>query len=172
MATPVASGELAASQEWQRDRVTQSEQTIGLYHELWKKVRGNHAWSVDGRDLDKGRLAGPVFDAKIAPRLTVVDERSENAQANDLAKNLNPVAGVKIRCLREDIDVYDIEYKDPNKQKLFQTKSYREVKLATAREVLKEAILREGLVAGDLVSDPYAEMTICDVSITIIDSSS
>lgn len=62
-----ASVDASASHEWQRDRVTHSEQSFGLYHELWKMVRGNHAWSVDGRELDNKRLAGPVFDAQNAP---------------------------------------------------------------------------------------------------------
>jgi hypothetical protein len=134
-------------------------------------VRGNHAWSVDGRELDNKRLAGPVFDAQNAPRLTIVDHRSEEVRIRDEANNLNPVAGVRIRCLREDIDIYDITYKDPERQKLFETGRHKKAKEVAAREVLKEALLREGLVAGDLENDPYAEMTICDVAITIIDSS-
>lgn len=168
---PSVSGELSVSLERQRDQVTQSEQSFGFYHELWKMVRGNHAWSVDGRELDNKRLAGPVFDAQNSPRLTIVDHRSDEVRARDEANNLNPVAGVKVRCLREDIDIYDIAYKDPDRQRLFETGKYKKAKEVAAREVLKEALLREGLVAGDLANDPYAEMTICDVAITIIDSS-
>lgn len=164
------SGEASASYDSQRDRIIKSEQTVGLYHELWKKVRGNHAWSVDGRELEKKRLAGPVFDGANSPRLTIIDDRTDEAKAQDKSNNLDPVAEVKVRCLREDIDIYDIAYKDTERQMFFERSSHRKAKLLAAREVLKEALLREGLVAGDLASDPYAEMTICDVAITIIDS--
>jgi hypothetical protein len=117
-------------------------------------------------------LAGPVFDAHAQPRLTLIDDRPEAAKARDKAQNIGPVAAIRVSCLREDIDIYDIRFKDPEQHKeWFETKAHKEAKLATAREILKVALLREGLTAGDLASDPYAEMTICDVAISIIDSS-
>ena len=167
---PKASGEVDGSHEIQQERVTSSEQFVSHYNELWKMIRGNHAWSVDGRELDNKRLAGPVFDAHNDPRLTIVDGRTDEAREKDNANNLNPVAGVQVRCLREDIDIYDIEFKDNEKQKRFEFSSHKQAKLATAVEVLKEAILKEGLVVGNIASDPYAEMTICDVAISITDN--
>lgn len=165
-------GEASVSAGIDTSRIVTSEQEVGIYHERWKMVRGNHAWSVDGRELNNRRLAGPVFDPKKNPRLTIIDDRSEETKARDSQNKLEPVACIQVRCLREDIDIYDIAYKNPDRQKKFEMSRHKDIKLLTAREILKEALLREGLVAGDLIGDPYAEMTICDVAISVTDSRS
>ncbi|MFA8384582.1 MAG: hypothetical protein ACEPO2_03110 [Pelagibaca sp.] len=162
-------GSAEAGHEMQREKTAESAQTESHYHELWKRVRGNHAWSVDGRDLNNKRLAGPVFNPHEEPRLTIIDERNDEGRIKDEATNMNPVASVQVRCLREDIDIFEITYKDSEKQSWFERSAFSKNKLAAAREVLKQAIVREGLVAGDLSNDPYAEVMICDVSITIVD---
>ncbi|WP_340271389.1 hypothetical protein [Sulfitobacter pontiacus] len=167
------SGEISADVGYEKGNTTTvtSQQDAGMYREMWKKVRGNHAWSVSGKDLENGRLAGPVFDGKNDPRLTLLDGRPESQRARDFAQNNIPVAVVRVRCLREDIDIYDIQLTKPEKQSLFSKGKGQDEKMLVAREVLKEALLREGLVAGDISTNPYAEMTICDVAIKIIDSS-
>lgn len=165
-----SAAEAELSHERTRETTTTSEQTVGPFREQWRRVDGYNAWSVDGKNLENGRLAGSVFDAHKEPRLTLIDGRSENARRNDEQKNMQPVAGISVRCLREDIDIYDIRFKDPDRQKLLETSKHKAEKLLAAREVLKEALLREGLSAGNLTSDPFAEMSICDVAITIADS--
>lgn len=163
-------GEASAKFEKEISETTSSEQTVSHYHELWKKVGSNHAWSVDGRELHEGRLAGPVFDHRNDPRLTIIDGRSHEARKRDEEQDMNPVAQVFVQCLREDLDVYDVEYKDPDKQDRFWRSPDRKAKLLAAREVLKVALLEEGLRVGDLVNDPFAEMRVCEVAITITDS--
>lgn len=161
-----------ASHEREYDRSEKSTQEVSAYNEQWKRVSGNHAWSVDGKSQKNERLSGPVFDAQDEPRLTVIDGRSQETKSRHKERNLNPVATVRVRCLREDIDIYEISFTDPNEQRLFERKSHREEKLMTAREILKEALVNEGLAAGEIATNPYAEMTVCDVSISIIDNSS
>ncbi|MFV1753403.1 hypothetical protein [Phaeobacter sp. JH18-37] len=168
---PSASVELEGSLEREKMTETSSEKLESMYHEVWKRINGNHAWTVDGRQLDNQRLAGPVFDASNQPRLTLVDRRDPETKKRDAKRNLEPVASIRVSCLREDIDIYDIAYKDQADQAVFETKRFKEEQLLTAREVLKEALVREGLRAGDISSNPFAEMVLCDVSITIIDES-
>lgn len=171
---PIApAGSLAGglSYENEQTKTVSHHQESGMYREMWKRVKGNHAWSVSGRELEKGRLAGPVFDGKSEPRLTLIDGRSEQQRQTDQARNNHPVAGITVRCLREDIDIYDIKFMKPERQSLFQKSQGQEEKLLVAREVLKEALVREGLIAGDIAQNPFAEMTICDVAINIIDRS-
>lgn len=168
---PNASAELEGGLEHEKTIETSSNQLKSMYHEVWKRVNGNHAWAVDGRQLDNQRLAGPVFDASSQPRLTLVDRRNPETKKRDAEQNLEPVASIRVSCLREDIDIYDIVYKDPDDQDLFETKKFKEKQLLTAREILKEALVREGLRAGDISSNPFAEMILCDVAITIIDES-
>lgn len=169
VASTAAGFDAEASHDRERNKETQSDQLIGMYHEIWKKVRGNNAWTVDGRELDNSRLIGPVFDAHNEPRLTLMDQRSETERANDVTRNIEPTASILVRCLREDIDIYDIKFKEPETQRFFQDKKTKEAQLVAAREVLRLAIVREGLSAADIFSNPYAEMTICDVAISIAD---
>lgn len=79
------------------------------------------------------------------------------------------MASIQISCLREDIDIYEITFKEPEKQGWFAKKPTLEAQQMAAREILKEAIIREGLLSGDLANDPFSEMTICDVAISIIE---
>ncbi len=166
-----ASAEAEAAIDRSRTTETSQETDFDVYHEIWKRIKGNHAWTVDGRELSSSRLAGPVFDAKEHPRLTIIDRRPDEAIERDKKQNLEPVATIKVSCLREDIDIYDIQLKDPEAQSLFKRKPNKEIQLMAAREILKTALITEGLHAGDLPSDPFAEMELCDVSVTIVDYS-
>jgi hypothetical protein len=87
----------------------------------------------------------------------------------DAERQLDPVSSIYIRCKREDLDVYNVRFKDEERQKWFnQSRSRREKEIA-AREVIRLALFEEGLSAGDIVNDPYAEMRICDVTVPLID---
>jgi len=168
----IAGAKAKISHGRERSEQAVSEQTIDWYHEAWSTMDGNHAWSVDGRDLNDRRLAGPAIDDTGEPRLVLIDKRSDEVRERDEDRQLPPMAAIKVSCLREDIDIYEISFKNPEDEKL--AKSNRENKKKremVAREVLKEALIREGLLFGEIVTDPYAEMTICDVAITVTDHS-
>lgn len=166
---PSVSADVEVDAQSEKSSQSSSQQLKSMYHEVWKRVRGNHAWTVDGRELEQQRLAGPVFNAKKEPRLSVIDQRSEDTHRLDAKNNIEPVSTIRVSCLREDIDIYDIAYKDPKDQVFFERKKHKDLQLFTARQIIENALLSEGLVAGDLTSDPFAEMTICDVAISIID---
>lgn len=133
---------------------------------------GYDAWTVNGEEQLGGRLLGPVFDVEAEPRLTLIDLREEDRRLRDEDRLLTPVSRIEVRCLREDIDIHEIKLKDEAEEnKLFGKPGYKE-RLQIARGVLREALLSEGLSVGQLINDPYAEMTICDATIPILDQSS
>lgn len=112
---------------------------------------------------------GPVFDAHREPRLTLADLRKEQQRLNDDARMMQPVSSIEVRCLREDIEISDIQWKDEEKQRSFFARQGRKEKTHIARQILLQALLEESLSVGNLLDDPFAELTICDATIPIID---
>ena len=157
---------------------TRSEQSAtsthskSLYNEQFTRSRDGHdAWSVNGEELG-GCLNGPVFDAETDPRLTLVDIRDEERRLREEANEMIPIARIEVRCLREDVDIYEVKLKDEDQEKRLFGKPGSKERLQIARGVLREALLSEGLSVGQLLDDPYAEMTICDATIPIFNQCS
>ncbi|SLN21210.1 hypothetical protein PSM7751_00740 [Pseudooceanicola marinus] len=142
------------------------------YNEQFTRSREGHdAWSVNGQELG-GCLMGPVFDVRTEPRLTLIDIRNEERRSQEEANALTPTTHIEVRCLREDIDIFDIRLKDEDKEGRLLGKPGRKERVLIARGVIREALISEGLSVGHLIDDPYAEMTICDATIPILDQSS
>lgn len=154
------------------EETVKSAQMKSMFNEqLTRSVNGHDAWRVDGRELEGGRLTGPVFDFEAEPRLTLVDLRSEVRRLSDETNEMIPLSRIEVRCLRDDIDVYDVRLKDEEKHSFLSSKPGHKERIQIARGVIREALLQEGLSVGSLLDDPFAEMTICDVTIPIIDQS-
>lgn len=159
----------ANSEHCQSVEETHSENR-NLYGETWSMIDGNHSWSVNGDRLPDGRLDGAVFNAHEAPRLSVIDQRNEAQRVKDSESCMEPMASIIIRCKQEDIDIYEIKYKDPEKQRTFERSQHKKEKILAAKQVLKLALLQEGLSAGN-PNDPYSDLQICDVQFEISDPS-
>lgn len=143
-----------------------------LFNEQFIRSRDGHdAWSVNGEELG-GYLKGPVFNVETEPRLTLVDLRDRERRMRDEVNEMTPTSRIEVRCLREDIDIHEVKLKDEEKQRRFLGKPGSKERLQIARGVLREALLVQGLSVGQLLDDPYAEMTICDATIPIFDQSS
>lgn len=159
----------AGGHEVEKQETSSSEVRKGVYGEQFtKSSEGHDAWKLDGSQLPNGRLDGPVFDPINEPRLTLRDLRSEEQRTKDEKNSLHPVSRIEIRCLREDIDIYDIRFKNEDRNQVFGYQNGRREKLTIARSLLREALLQESLSVGDMLNDPFAEMTLCDVTIPII----
>ncbi|MBL4929314.1 hypothetical protein [Fuscibacter oryzae] len=170
---PNIGAEAGLSHNSDTSKVLKSVQKMSPFSEQFTfSSEGYEAWNLNGSIRPNGRIIGPVFDHEADPRLTIVDKRSAERKARDDANAMTPVSRIEVRCLREDIDIYDIEFKDEDRQKSFINRSRNKEKLAVARQVLREAILQENLSVGNLIDDPYAEMTICDTTIPIVDQGS
>jgi hypothetical protein len=149
-----------------------STQTVSAFHELSKRSSDNHhAWSVNGKSQPKGRLWGPIWDAHEEPLLALMDRRPPNVLQRDEEMSLPPISRIEVRCLRADLDIYDIQFKDPTRHKLFGSASDQAARMKAAEAFLKQMILAEGLSVGDL-SDRYSELIICDATFAIYEQSS
>lgn len=114
------SGDAEAAAKQETSRSVNSKQEVSAYFELSKRSHDNHrAWSLDGRSLPDGRLWGPVWDAEQEPRLAIVDSRPGEVIQKDASMGFPPFSRIEVRCLREDINIYDIQFKDPAVEKQF-----------------------------------------------------
>lgn len=169
--TPEVSANAEASAQRDTTTTVTSNQTVGPFHELTKRSReGQRAWSIDGKSQPNGRIWGAIWDANEEPRLTVIDKRPPEVARKDEENDFPPISRIEVRCLRADIDIYDIEFKDPQDQGWLASQATGITKIKAAEAFLKHAILDEGLTVGDL-SDRYSELTICDVTVPIHDQS-
>ena len=80
-----------------------------------------------------------------------------------------PFSRIEVRCLREDIDIYDIELKGEEEQNRIFKRPGQQARVKAAEAYLKQQILLEGLRVGEM-SDRYSELTICDATIPISDA--
>ncbi len=166
------SANLEAGGSRERNTDITSEQTLGAFDEIWKRSReGHEAWSLNGDRLEDGRLRGTIWGGRDQPRLAVVDRRSEGARDLDSKNNMPPQARLEVRCKSEDLDIYDIEFKDPAESERFLTRGHKANKLLAAKQFLRKAIFERGLTAGDIEHDKHADMTIADATVAIIDFS-
>jgi hypothetical protein len=103
---------------------------------------------------------GPILDGRPwlaleSPLLQLVDQR------NDRTRGIEPSVRLVIRCLREDLDISDIEIKNPTaRERISASVSSNRMKAAEAyiRNKLEEA----GLEVGD-ISDKFGKITLADV---------
>lgn len=168
---PDISANLDATARRDATTTVTSNQTIGPFHELTKRSReGHRSWSIDGKSQHNGRIWGAIWDAHEEPRLTIIDKRPPEVIKKDEDNDFLPISRIEIRCLRADIDIYDIDFKDPQDQGWLASQSTGITKIKAAEAFLKHTILDEGLTVGNL-SDRYSELTICDVTVPIHDQS-
>lgn len=146
-----------------------STQQVSAYHELNKHSRDGHwAWELDGKSLPNGRLQGSVWDGEQQPRLVLQDLRPPHVVQKDKEKGFPPVSRVEVRCLREDIDIYEIQLKDEEENGVLLSRPGHKARMKSAEAFLKQQILQEGLLVGDL-SDRFSELTIYDATIPVAD---
>ncbi|MFC0199611.1 hypothetical protein [Paracoccus rhizosphaerae] len=169
--TPAVSGNIEALGSREVNKTIISNQEVSPYHELSKRsYDGHRSWSLDGRSLPKRRLWGPVWDAHNEPRLTIIDRRPDIVIQKDADMGFPPFSRIEVRCLREDIDIYDIEFKGEEEQNRIFKRPGQQARVKAAEAYLKQQILLEGLRVGEM-SDRYSELTICDATIPIADAS-
>lgn len=170
-ATPAVSGNLEASASREVSKSVTSNQEASAYHELSKRSHDGHrSWSLDGKSMHMQRLWGSVWDAQSEPRLTIIDRRPVAVIQKDADMGFPPFSRIEVRCLREDIDIYDIQFKNDAENVRIFRRPGQTARLKAAEAYLKQQILLEGLRVGDM-SDRYSELTICDATIPIADES-
>lgn len=157
-----AEGEVSGSQE--QSQSESETQTVDFFDTLHGQSRdGFPSWRVLGHE---SRLEGALWDAVREPLFTIVDTRPEDIIERENERRMSPSASIQIRCLREDLDVYDIEFKDEKEAQLFSKRIGKENRLRAAEAYLKRELLNEGLLFGDL-SDLYSELLLADLVVPL-----
>jgi hypothetical protein len=115
---------------------------------------GDHTWIIEPNAGDV--LLGRPWDAAKAPRLKLVDERSERNSG------IEPAVRVELRCRREDLEIRDITPTNKRDWAALAHDPFGANKLKAAEAVIRTRLARAGLISGNL-EDPFAELTICAV---------
>jgi hypothetical protein len=120
-----------------------------------QKTRGDeYAWLIEP-GINRV-LEGRPWDVDAEPRMKINDARSEGS------RRIEPSIRVEVRCLREDLEIYDIRVLRERRFVSVIKDAFGRNKLAAAEAVIRTRLFREGLDVGDL-SDPFARMTLCSV---------
>lgn len=135
-----------------------TEKVIGHLEQHFTTIDGHPAWEVCA--IGQGHLTGVPWDAAEAPRLKVKRLAERNADGD------KPTVRLEVRCLREDIEIYDLELKEPGKQKWFSRRANRDVNLAAAEQVIKEELLSAGFLRVSDMSEKHGELMIADLIVS------
>ncbi|WP_299678811.1 hypothetical protein [uncultured Roseobacter sp.] len=153
--------DLALGAEAHRSLTTRQELTekvAGHVEQHFTTLEGHPAWEV--RAIGRDCLDGSPWDAAGAPRLKVKRQAERNADGD------KPTMRFEMRCRREDIEISDLELKDPEKQGWFARRSNRDVNLAAAEQVIKEELLSAGFLQVADLNEKHADVVIADVIVS------
>jgi len=101
-------------------------------------------------------LDGRPWDALKTSLLKLVDRRTNRK------KGIAPSARLEIRCLREDLEIRDIEIKDSGLWEKLVNRDGSKNRLKAVEAYIKNQLEKAGLEAGDL-SDKFAKITLAEV---------
>lgn len=116
---------------------------------------GDYRWIVRAATKEL-ELDGHPWDARSSPRLELIDTRKNRH------KGLSPSVRVEVRCLREDLIISDIEWKDAKGWAGLKRSFQHRNRLAAAEAIIRTLLFEAGLTHGPL-DDRYARMTLAEV---------
>lgn len=153
--------ELSLGAEAHRSLTTRQELTEkvgGQIEQHFTTLEGHPAWEV--RAIGRECLNGSPWDAADKPRLKVKRLAERNVDGD------KPTMRFEMRCHREDIEISDLELKDPEKQGWFARRPNRDINLAAAEQVIKEELLSAGFLQTADLSEKHAVLVIADVIVS------
>lgn len=142
-----ATGKAAGSVEKNSTREIRHSGTL-VEHSV--DSEGNNRWSFN--PAEGPNLFGQAFNATEPVMLMRIDGKPPK---------IPPTVKVRVHCLREDIDVLELEAKNVSKS-LLNRGIGEEKKLKLAEEIIKDYLSREGLEFED-VSEKFAKLVVADV---------
>lgn len=116
---------------------------------------GHHAWEVFTNKGASEYLLGPAWDAA-DPVLKVERILARNADGD------KPTVMIEIRCRRADIEIIDLEEKDPAARDFYLRKTNREMSLAAAEQIIREELERIGFLDIPDVTESASRIMIAD----------
>lgn len=120
-----------------------------------KDTQGNYRWEIESESGTP--LQGHPWNADSAPRLKIIDTRT------DKDKGIAPVVRAAVRCLREDLDIKQIEAKDPKIFEQIMEKLGFRNRMAAAEAYIRQQLEKEGLYFSD-ISEKYSALELANVS--------
>jgi len=158
--TPFVSADGEASVSRTNSSDAQLQEAISRHFEQHFTTEDGHiAWEVEANPEFAPHLAGSPWNAENAPRLNVSKFSNRNAEGDP------PSVIIEIRCCREDIEIIDLEEKDPEAQNMWRTKKNKSVNLAAAEQVIKDELFKAGFLEVPDLSEKQSRLLIADTII-------
>lgn len=136
-------------------RVEASELVKAMKIKQSLTAEGHYRWEIKPQLLEY--LDGRPWAAATEPRLTLIDKRA------DRSKGIPPMVRIEIRCLREDLEISDVEIKDKAIWTKLKGGMAFENKKIAAEAYIRNRLCAEGLEFGD-ISDPFGQLVLAHVS--------
>ncbi|KPD12821.1 hypothetical protein [Phaeobacter sp. 11ANDIMAR09] len=140
----------AAQKVGETTKSTRKLRASGTLVEHSVDLDGNNRWSFS--PVGGEHLLGQAFD-RTDPLMKV--------KHVEPMKKISPVVKVQVKCLREDIDILDLEPKTVSKR-LLRRGVGEAVKLRLAEAIIKDTLASEGL-EFEGVAEKFASITVADV---------
>ncbi|MCK0119463.1 hypothetical protein MWU61_02850 [Loktanella sp. F6476L] len=155
--------DIAASGNIEKSKETTTESKVALKRFLEQHfvTDDDHAgWELKIHpDVDDRYLSGSPWDAVEAPRLNLKHQTGEAPDATNVV--------IEIRCAREDIEILDLEDKDPAAQALFRKKNNRNANLAAAEQLIKAELFKAGFLDVPDLDEKHSRILIADKIILV-----
>lgn len=145
-----------------QQEITLSEDVTQFVEQHFPTPDGHYGWEIANHDASNAAyLKGSPWDAVEAPRM---DVKHQTGQITNSVSML-----VEIRCAREDIEILDLEEKDPEARQIFARKKNRDVNLAAAEQLIKEELFKAGFLDVPDLSEKHSRLLIADKVILVDD---
>lgn len=154
--TPSANANINASIE---GSASQDIQTTEAFQEIlcqhFTTPDNAHAWRIESGEGADVYLAGSPWDASDHHRMKI-KKKSDGSSGGSISMK------IEVRCLREDIEILDLEIKNSEKQRKFQLKANKAVNLAAAEQLIKEELQKAGFLEIPDLSERYSRLIVAD----------
>lgn len=136
------------------EKIELNETVMSIRATQLKTDDRHYCWKME--PVSKEALSGRPWNAIEQPRMKLVDLRKGGSS------NIEPCVQIEIRCLKEDLDIYDIKLKDEKQNSRFLRGTGRKLKEAAAVAYIRDCLVSEGLEVGNLDSN-FGNLTIASV---------
>lgn len=158
---PKGSAEVAAGFESTAENNLVIEEEIRYFVEQhFVTPDGNYAWEITTSEAaESAHLSGSPWDAVGKPRMAVKQEQAPPSGSVSMV--------IEIRCAREDIEIIDLEEKDPEAKRIFRNKANKNINLAAAEQVIKDELFKAGFLEVPDLGEKHSRLLIADKIILV-----
>lgn len=150
--------EASASASTQREESESSEleaEVKAILEQHFTTPDKHPAWEVEPSALHSEYLWGSPWHAEQEPRFKV--RKQGNGEDTTMM--------IEVRCRREDIEVLDLELKDPEEQSRFKRKKNHENNMVAAEQLIKLELEKAGFLDIPDLNEKHSRLLIADTLI-------